>query len=113
MMDMGEGRVVYQEDNNFIGPGQGNVPNNNDANKLFSSLKANDNIRAVDNASSILENDWGLVKSTDFEVVTAARRLEDKEFTYHPQLGYISLYRKLQNDEALAVAYEYTNNGRR
>ena len=113
MMDMGEGRVVYQEDNNFIGPGQGNVPNNNDANKLFSSLKANDNIRAVDNASSILENDWGLVKSTDFEVVTAARRLEDKEFTYHPQLGYISLYRKLQNDEALAVAYEYTYNGRR
>ncbi len=113
MMDLAEGRVIYREDNQYIGAGRGNVPNNNEANLLFQSLQDNDDIRIVDNTSSILEEDWGLVKSTDFEVVTAARKLEDKEFTFHKQLGYISLYRKLQNDEALAVSYEYTYNGQR
>jgi cell surface protein SprA len=113
MMDMGEGRVIYRNNNQFIAPGLGNVPNHNDANKLFQSLKANDNLRNVDNISNVLENDWGLVKSTDFEIVTAARKLDEKEFTFHPLLGYISLYRKLQNDEALAVSYEYTYNGQR
>jgi len=113
MMDLAEGRVIYRDDNNFIAPGQGNVPNSNNANKLFQSLRDNTDLRVVDNTSNILENDWRLVKSTDFEVVTAARKLDDKEFTFHKQLGYISLYRKLQNDEALAVAYEYTYNGQR
>jgi len=113
MMDLAEGKVIYRDDNGFIVPGQGNVPNSNEANKLFQSLKDNSDLRIVDNTSSILENEWGLVKSTDFEVVTAARKLDEKEFTYHRQLGYISLYRKLQNDEALAVSYEYTYNGQR
>ncbi len=113
MMDLGEGNRIYREDNSFIGPGQGNVPSSNGANNLFESLQNDDNIRIVDNTSNILENQWGLVKSTDFEVVTAARKLDEKEYTFHRQLGYISLYRKLQNDEALAVSYEYTYNGRR
>lgn len=113
MMDLGEGKTIYRKDNEFIGPGKGNVPNSNGANKLFQSLQDNADIRLVDNTSDILENQWGLIKSTDFEVVTAARKLDDKEFTFNRQLGYISLYRKLQNDEALAVAYEYTYNGQR
>src|SRR5690606_12199736 len=41
----------------------------------------------------------------------SARKLSPTEYTVHPQLGYISLTRKLQNDEALAVAYEYTYQG--
>src|SRR5690606_6803836 len=49
----------------------------------------------------------------DVEKVTRARRLSPTEFTFHPQLGYITLTRKLQNDEVLAVAYEYTINGQR
>ena len=49
---------------------------------------------------------------TDFEKITSARRLAPTEYTVHPQLGYITLTRKLQNDEALAVAYEYSYNGR-
>ncbi|NJM26925.1 MAG: cell surface protein SprA, partial [Bacteroidia bacterium] len=42
--------------------------------------------------------------------ITGARKLAPTEYTYHRQLGYITLTRKLQNDEALAVAYEYTYN---
>ena len=51
MMDMGEGNVIYREDNPYIGPGQGNVPNNNNANNLFSSLQSDPNIRNVVQAS--------------------------------------------------------------
>ncbi|PKP14841.1 MAG: cell surface protein SprA, partial [Bacteroidetes bacterium HGW-Bacteroidetes-23] len=37
-----------------------------------------------------------------------ARKLTPNEFTYHPQLGYISLQQRLANDEVIAVAYQYT-----
>jgi cell surface protein SprA len=40
-----------------------------------------------------------------------ARQLTTKEYTLQPQLGYISLNTPLNNDEVLAVAYQYTYNG--
>ncbi len=47
----------------------------------------------------------------NFARLTYARQLTSKEFTLHPQLGYISLNTPLNNDEVLAVAYQYTCNG--
>jgi cell surface protein SprA len=47
----------------------------------------------------------------NYAKLTYARKLTDKEFTLHPQLGYISLNYPLNNDEVLAVAYQYTVNG--
>src|SRR5690606_18387315 len=41
-----------------------------------------------------------------------ARRLSEQEYTYNALLGYISLNMPLNNDEVLAVAYEYTVQGR-
>ncbi|WP_158798419.1 cell surface protein SprA [Pedobacter sp. L105] len=50
--------------------------------------------------------------STDnFAKLTYARKLTDKEYSYHSQLGYISLNNALNSDEVLAVAYQYTYNG--
>ena len=43
--------------------------------------------------------------------MNGARKLDAQEYKINPSLGYISLFRKLQNDEVLAVAYEYTYNG--
>lgn len=40
-----------------------------------------------------------------------ARRLSDTEFSYHPQLGYISLNQRLNDNQLLAVSYSYTVNG--
>ncbi|MCB9260908.1 MAG: cell surface protein SprA [Flavobacteriales bacterium] len=40
-----------------------------------------------------------------------ARQLSPQEFTYNPQLGYISLNQALNTDEVLAVAYQYDYNG--
>ena len=44
----------------------------------------------------------------DYSKLENARKLLPNEFTFHPQLGYISLQQKLANDEVLAVAYQYT-----
>ena len=40
-----------------------------------------------------------------------ARKLTEAEFTYNAQLGFISLNLPLNNDEVLAVSYEYTYKG--
>lgn len=47
----------------------------------------------------------------DYEKVENARRLTATEYTVNEQLGYISLNTALNNNEVLAVAYEYTYNG--
>lgn len=113
MMDLGEGRRIFRDQNDRIAPGQGNVPTGNDANRLFRSLRDVPGLRNEELTSGIIENDFGLVKATDFEKVNGAKRLTDREFTFHRQLGYITLNRRLQNDEMLAVAFEYTFNGQR
>ena len=47
----------------------------------------------------------------DYEKLERARLLNPSEYTYHPQLGYISLNSVLSPDEVLAVAFQYTYAG--
>ena len=53
----------------------------------------------------------GLNGRIDYEK-TYARKLNPQEFTFNPQLGFISVNTQLQPDDVVGVAYEYTNNGR-
>ncbi|HKX85654.1 MAG TPA: cell surface protein SprA, partial [Flavobacterium sp.] len=48
------------------------------------------------------------VEGVDYSKLENARKLTSNEYTFHPQLGYISLNQRLTNDEVLAVAYQYT-----
>ena len=48
----------------------------------------------------------------DYAVLESARKLKSQEFTFHPQLGYISLNQRLSNDEILGVAFQYTYLGK-
>nr|WP_245946190.1 cell surface protein SprA [Marinirhabdus gelatinilytica] len=48
----------------------------------------------------------------DYVTLENARRLNANEYTINNQLGYISLNQRLSNDEVLAVAYQFTVNGR-
>ncbi len=50
--------------------------------------------------------------SIDYEKVESARMLKPTEYTFNAQLGYISLNSKLSPDDVLAVAFEYTANGK-
>ena len=109
-MDLGEGQVIFQDENPKVGPGNGG-PNRNDANNLYREISSDPNLRIIDNAADILAGQYSFTKATDYESVTAARKLDEREYTINRQLGHLSLLRKLQSDEVLAIAYEYTYNG--
>lgn len=110
LMDLGEGRRIYNSSVQSAGAAR---PTSNDANNLYATVKGYGN-RDPDEINTILEDYFAGENNngTDFEKITGSRRLSPTEYTVHQQLGYITLTRKLQNDEALAVAYEYTANGR-
>jgi cell surface protein SprA len=54
----------------------------------------------------------GLEEASEFIEIANARKLEPNQYSFHPQLGYITLNQSLNQDEVLAVAYQYTANGR-
>ncbi len=112
LMDLGESDKAYRKDYYTIKVPDGS-PTSNNANDLFEKLGSIP--AASDGINEVLEGLYGakpFVNGTDFEKITSARKLATTEFTFHKELGYITLQRKLQNDEALAVAFEYTYNGR-
>ncbi len=53
-----------------------------------------------------------LQQVTDFEKVDLARMLGPSDYTLNPRLGYISLKQPLNYDQVLAVAFQYTKNGK-
>lgn len=59
--------------------------------------------------TNVSSNKFQSVESgTEIEYLNNARLLNPNEFTYNDLLGYISLNQPLNNDEVLAVAYQYT-----
>lgn len=89
-----------------------NEPASNASNGLYKTLSSNSNFRQVDNANSALTS-LGLEKAVDYELLRGAKKLvAERDYYFNSQLGYISLTNSLRNDEVLAVAYEYTLNGR-
>lgn len=48
----------------------------------------------------------------DYVTLENARMLDQNEYRLNPKLGYISLNQRLDNDEILAVAFQFTVNGR-
>ncbi|CAH0995259.1 hypothetical protein EMA8858_01379 [Emticicia aquatica] len=83
----------------------------NKATPLYDQLNNNPAFRRVDTTTSSLAG-IGLKKGIDYEILRGAKRLTEREFKFNQELGYISLVTPLRNDEILAVAYEYTYNGR-
>ena len=52
-----------------------------------------------------------LNQGVDYEKIENARRLSSSEYSFHPQLGFISLNQALNADEILAVAFQFTYMG--
>jgi len=90
-----------------------NLPDNS-ANDIFDLLSGNGirDISTVDNTLQTTPSFTGpplnMQQGTDYSLLQNARKLSPNEFTLHPQLGFISLQRRLNDGEVLAVAYEYT-----
>lgn len=53
-----------------------------------------------------------MVASRDFEYVNNARKLNPSEFTFNSRLGFISINQSINNDQCIAIAYQYTYNGK-
>ncbi|HTN07981.1 cell surface protein SprA [Agriterribacter sp.] len=106
LMDIGEPRPFGPwggSGNNLELPG-------NDANNLYRQITGNQSNR---NPSLVVGNltGMGLRQVQDFEK-TFARKLDSSQYIYNSQLGYVSLNGALQPNEVLAVAFQYSYNGR-
>ena len=84
----------------------------NKGNGLYAAIRGTE-FRNIQQTSTALENlnGTGFEGGTDYEKVESARLLTSSEYTLNSALGYISLKSALNQDEVLAVAYEYTYNG--
>ena len=82
----------------------------NASNPLYASIISNPGNR---NSSLVFNNlvGLGLQPVQDFEK-TFARKLDSSQYIYNRQAGFISLSQPLQTDEVLAVAYQYSYNGK-
>lgn len=90
------------------GPVSG-IPSNG-SNPTYAQIIADPSNR---NSSTVFNNlvALGLQPVQDFEK-TFARKLDSTQYYYNPQVGFISLSQPLQTDEVLAVAYQYSYNGK-
>ncbi|MEZ5040578.1 MAG: cell surface protein SprA [Saprospiraceae bacterium] len=83
----------------------------NGANGLYSRLvNRGETLRDIDKTVAILQSEFKLIQARDFEKVSA-RKLNPREFTYHPELGFVSVNINVQPDQVLAISFEYKYNG--
>ncbi|MDT8308242.1 MAG: cell surface protein SprA, partial [Bacteroidales bacterium] len=109
LLDLGE-QDVYS-DQIFV-PGGSAFPDNYASNDVMASLLpplSPDSIkmRDINQVSTYLKDQKGLTPGTHFEKVENARKLSQHEYTFNSKLGFISLTRRLNSDEVLAVAFQY------
>ncbi len=102
----------------------------NDANTLYGIMTATNGgllaARSLSNVSTLASNFPGGIAGTnlnnsggnymdasrDYNIIQNARRLNASEFFFNPRTGFISLNQQLNNEQALAVSYQYTYRGK-
>lgn len=83
----------------------------NYANTLYDELLDNPNARGLQTAISALQSNFGMTDAEDFSKIRA-RQLAPSEYSFHPQLGFVSLNVSVKPTDVIAVAYQYTYNGK-
>lgn len=100
----------YQAPFNFVDNDPAQYPYNNH-NNIFPELSSDPAVVGFSGAAPALEA-AGYRSAIHFEKVESARKLRETDFSLNPRLGFITLNSQpLNNDEVLAVAFEYTLNG--
>ncbi|WP_260625787.1 cell surface protein SprA [Hymenobacter sediminicola] len=115
LMDLGEAKRVYRRPLLNAAGTLPSSPVNNAANQLGQLLTTNAEARGELTVDNYLSRGavagQPLVKNVDFEHVRA-RKLDEREYTFNAQLGYISLNTQLLPEQVLGVSYEYLYNGK-
>ncbi len=91
-------------------PGNPNALPYNDANDLYRRVINDPASRSSSRITTKLAS-LGLRPVQDFEK-TFARKLTESEYYFNPQVGFLSLNQPLLPDEVLAVAFQYSYNGK-
>tara|TARA_B100000787_G_scaffold152225_1_gene125758 strand:+ start:50377 stop:57546 length:7170 start_codon:yes stop_codon:yes gene_type:complete len=79
----------------------------NESNNIFNALSSSQ-IRDIATVDNYLSGTYGMNQGSDYSLLQNARKLQPNEYTLNSQLGFISLNRRLNDGEVLAVSYEYT-----
>ena len=94
--------------------GVATIPNNQQ-DQLYQAIVANAALRSLENVDDELDGKVvaGITMSggKTYEKVGKARLLTSSEYTINKAMGFVSLKTALQNDQVLAIAYEYTSGG--
>ena len=113
LIDLGE-NTPYNTSQLIGGAGYSALPSgfalqgSRQSNDLLSKLPAG--VRAT-NSNDVISFFQGAGGTDNFAKMIYARKLTEKEYTLHSQLGYISLNNALNADEILSVVFRYTFNG--
>ncbi len=92
--------------------GKSNDVPDNKTNLLYDRVLSNPNYRQINSALNQWNNSNVPMRvGQDITLLSNARLLNKNEYTINDRLGYISLNNSLNNDEVLAVAYDFTYNG--
>ncbi len=87
-------------------------PSNN-LNTLYEQMTTTySGIRNISEVSNILSSINGFKEGVDFVKLESARKLKETEYYVNNDLGYISINAELKPGEILAIAYEYTIDGK-
>ncbi len=82
-------------------------------NTLYDQVINTPSVRSYVNAANILSSPpFNMQQSVDYEKLENARLLSENEYSYNSVLGYLSLNQSLNNDQVLAVSYQYTYQGK-
>jgi cell surface protein SprA len=106
LMDLGETHPY----NTNVHPTTGLPYPGNDANDLYRRIINDPSSRSSTQVIGKL-NSIGLTQVQDYEQVYA-RKLNATDYTFNPQVGFLSLNQVLQPNDVLAVAYQYSYNGK-
>ena len=99
----------FLSNNSDLNPSNG--LNNFDPDRIGQNF-LNENIRDISNVSNGFSVGGNLFKEgSDYSILENARLLDQSEYTLDDQLGFISLNQSLNNDEVLAVSFQYSYNG--
>ncbi|RBP34370.1 protein involved in gliding motility SprA [Oceanihabitans sediminis] len=114
LQDLGESARVGSAVNVTVGPNAYPSNKNNAFNPLNiggAGSQLNSQIRDIATVQSGIMV-GGVTEGADYAKLENARKLQEgQEYTLNTQLGYISLNQRLNNDEVLAVAFQFTVAG--
>ncbi len=114
-MDLAEDQNNIYATGLFHQTGQGVYPYN-DLNNLYAEMNSTyQGIRDINQVSAVLNPllaSDNFAPIIDYTKIENARLLSPSEYEINSKLGYISLKTPLNDDEVLAVAYEYTVAGK-